>query len=150
KMLKFNRYFTRPGHDVLGQAERKKIAIKGFDGPIEAPMRWSQTAVEVAAQKYFRKRGVGPHAGSETSVFQLLHRVVESIARAGAWQGYFNDSATEQAFKDELSHILLHQMGSFNSPVYFNVGIFPEYQIAGHGENYYFDRTSEKVLELNT
>lgn len=139
KVLKFNRYFTKHGHDVLGQIEWRKQAVQGFSEPVETPINWSETATEIAAQKYFRRRGVTQFGGSETSVRHLLTRVTRSVRKAGEWQGYLSSGDQAQAFEDELLHILLHQIASFNSPVYFNVGIFSEYGILGHGENYVYN-----------
>jgi ribonucleoside-diphosphate reductase alpha chain len=106
---------------------------------VEAPASWSETAVEIAATRYFRRRHAGASAkASETSVRQLITRVVRTIRRAAEWQNYLSGESA-QIFEDELTHILLHQMASFNSPVYFNVGLFPEYGVLGSGENFVFE-----------
>ncbi len=151
KGLKFNRYFTRRGADVLGQVEWRKQPVEGFAQPVETPQHWSETATEIAAQKYFRRRGVtGLDGGGESSVRHLLLRVVRSVRKAGEWQGYLSGGEQAQAFEDELLHILLHQIGSFNSPVYFNVGIFSEYGILGHGENFIFNPKLGRAEELSS
>lgn len=150
KALKFNRYFTQKNEDVLAQAKWRKVPVAGFAEPVETPLNWSETATEIAAQKYFRRRGVTSLGGGETSVRHLLTRVVRTIRQAGEWQGYLEGGDQAQAFEDELSHILVHQIASFNSPVYFNVGIFPQYGILGHGENFIFNTKSQRAEELTS
>jgi ribonucleoside-diphosphate reductase alpha chain len=99
--------------------------------------------VEVAAQKYLRRRN------QETSVRQLIARVVSAIEGAGRAQGYF-DGESARIFADELTHILLHQLGSFNSPVYFNVGIFPAFGVAGTAENFAWDEGTSRVQPVTS
>jgi len=83
---------------------------------------WSQTATNIVASKYFHgKPGTGEREGS---VRQLIGRVVNTIVRWGQEGGYFADNASRDAFKDELSHLLVgEQKMAFNSPVWFNVGV---------------------------
>ena len=114
----------------------------------EAPSTWSDTAIEIAADKYFRKRGV--NGGRETSVRQLFGRVVRAVRQAGEWQGYFKSPAEAETFENDLAHILLHQKASFNSPVYFNVGLFTEYSILGTAENFVFDPKRGEAVELSS
>ena len=85
------------------------------------PKFWSQMATNVVVSKYFRG-----HLGTpdrETSVRQLIGRVVRTITQWGREGGYFATEADGDTFRDELTHILLYQMAAFNSPVWFNVGI---------------------------
>lgn len=117
--------------------------VSGYPYEVEAPSFWSDTAVEIAASKYFRVRE------KENSVRQLFGRVVDAITHAGRSQGYF-DVQSAEIFKDELTHILLHQIASFNSPVYFNVGIFPSYGVAGTAENFIWDEKAEKAVALTS
>lgn len=148
KALKFNRYFTTRGDDVLSQTEWRTHAVSGFERPVEGPANWSDTAIEIAAQKYFRRRGVTELGGGEWSVKHLLTRVAQTVRQAGEWQGYLSSGEQAQAFEDELLFILLNQIASFNSPVYFNVGLFPRYGILGHGENFIYDSKSGRAVEL--
>ena len=87
---------------------------------VEFPKGWSQNATNIVAQKYFRGRLDSPER--ERSVKQMIGRVAGTIAAWGREGGYFASDEDAQAFEDELTHILLHQMAAFNSPVWFNVG----------------------------
>ncbi|MFL5958845.1 MAG: vitamin B12-dependent ribonucleotide reductase, partial [Gaiellaceae bacterium] len=100
--------------------------IPGKDKPafeqkdVEFPKFWSQTATNIVAQKYFRGRLGSPER--ETSVKQMIGRVVDTIGRWGRDGGYFADEDEALAFEDELKAILVNQLAAFNSPVWFNVG----------------------------
>jgi ribonucleoside-diphosphate reductase alpha chain len=122
------RYFTIPGRDPFDEIEweLRDAFIPGKDGPVfeqkgvEFPKFWSQTATNIVAQKYFRGRMSSPER--ESSVKQMIGRVV---ARIGAWSregGYFADDEEAETFEAELKAILVNQLASFNSPVWFNVG----------------------------
>ncbi|HEU4449576.1 MAG TPA: vitamin B12-dependent ribonucleotide reductase [Gaiellaceae bacterium] len=122
------RYFTIPGRDPFDEIEWeiRDAFIPGKDGPVfeqkgvEFPKFWSQTATNIVAQKYFRGRMSSPER--ESSVRQMIGRVV---ATAGAWGregGYFADEDEAESFEAELKAILVNQLASFNSPVWFNVG----------------------------
>src|SRR3954466_35462 len=87
---------------------------------VEFPAAWSQNATNIVAQKYFRGR-LGSEE-RESSVKQMIGRVAGTIAGWGRELGYFASEDDARAFEDELTHILLHQMAAFNSPVWFNVG----------------------------
>ena len=142
--LELERFFTTPGRDPMNEVdwELRTAVITGEDGrvvfeqgEVEVPRAWSQTATNVVVSKYFR----GPigvedrkrHPSSiqrERSVRQLISRVVETVTGWGDRQGYFSAVEEREAFRAELTHLLLNQMASFNSPVYFNVGIEPRPQ----------------------
>ncbi|MFI5287391.1 MAG: vitamin B12-dependent ribonucleotide reductase [Candidatus Dormibacteria bacterium] len=87
----------------------------------EIPTFWSQMATNVVVSKYFRGKLGTP--GRETSVKQMISRVAEAIGKFGRSGGYFATETDAQAFQDELTHLLLHQKMSFNSPVWFNLGV---------------------------
>ncbi|MCB9738133.1 MAG: vitamin B12-dependent ribonucleotide reductase [Deltaproteobacteria bacterium] len=128
--LRFARRNTRAGVHPFEEVawEIRDAVIKGTDGKavfeqrgVEFPRAWSQTATQVVTSKYFRG-----HLGSETrerSVRQLIGRVAETIARWGRQAGYFASPEDGDAFEAELTWLLLHQRVSFNSPVWFNVGV---------------------------
>jgi ribonucleoside-diphosphate reductase alpha chain len=131
------RFNTRPGVDPMSELEwdLRTAVITGEDGrvvfeqkDVEVPRAWSQTATNVVVSKYFRgplkedPREVGVPK-RETSVRQLVLRVVDTIAGWGEKQAYFATSDARETFRAELLHLLLTQKASFNSPVYFNVGI---------------------------
>src|SRR5579872_3327368 len=126
--LGVRRYFTIPGRAPFDEIEweTRDAFIPGKDKPafdqkgVEFPKFWSQTATNIVGQKYFRGRMGSPDR--EHSVRQMIGRVVKT---AGAWGrdgGYFANEDEAQMFEDELTFILLHQLASFNSPVWFNVG----------------------------
>ncbi len=126
------RYFSRPGVDPAAEVEweKRSAVIVGEDGrvvfeqrDVELPRSWSQTATNVVASKYFRGPLDSPKR--ETSVRQLIARVVDTIAGWGEKQHYFGSEDERDTFRAELTHLLLSQKAAFNSPVYFNVGIEP-------------------------
>src|SRR5437868_7170456 len=113
---------------------------------IEVPADWSELATKIAVSKYFYgdiANGTDPEKGGrETSVRQLIHRVTRTIADWGLLDGYFTDAQTADLFYDELTWLCLNQHGAFNSPVWFNVGLYQQYGIGdGAGEgNYFYNR----------
>ncbi|MDO8431395.1 MAG: vitamin B12-dependent ribonucleotide reductase [Candidatus Binatus sp.] len=131
------RYFTTPGVDPYTEVDWdfRSAIISGEDGRIvfeqkdvEVPRPWSQTATNVVVSKYFRgplsQVGMQPGAPKrETSVRQLISRVVDTVTGWGEKQNYFPTADAREIFHAELTHLLLNQKASFNSPVYFNVGI---------------------------
>ena len=118
---------------------------------VEFPKSWSQNATNIVAQKYFRGRPGAPER--ERSVKQMLKRVAGTIAGWGAARGYFATDEDAQAFEDELTYILLHQMAAFNSPVWFNVGWHPEGSPKMQASACFIlsvEDTMESILEWNT
>jgi ribonucleoside-diphosphate reductase alpha chain len=99
--------------------EKGKVVFEQHE--VEIPAAWSQLATNVVVSKYFRGALGSPQR--ETSVRQMIGRVVNTIRGWGESQGYFATGADAEAFSDELTHILVEQKASFNSPVWFNVGI---------------------------
>jgi ribonucleoside-diphosphate reductase alpha chain len=129
KGLRIARRFTRDGvhpYDEI-EWERRDSVIPGENGNVfeqkgvEVPRFWSQTATNVVASKYFRGKLGAP--GRESSVKQMVDRVVDTIARAGFEGGYFASALDRDAFADELKYLMVHQYASFNSPVWFNIGV---------------------------
>ena len=113
---------------------------------VEVPKSWSVLATKIAVSKYFYgdiARGTDPaQHGRETSVRQLVHRVTRTIADWGLQDGYFRSQEDAEVFYRELTWLCVNQFGAFNSPVWFNVGLFHEYGIgseSGRG-NYFFNR----------
>src|SRR6476469_1552448 len=152
--IEMQRFFTKPGVDVYDTCEweMRSAAITSESGGIvfeqkdvEMPKFWSQMATNVVVSKYFRG-----HLGSpdrETSVRQLIGRVVRTITGWGREGGYFATEADGDTFRDELTHILLYQMAAFNSPVWFNVGIEPHPQCSACFINSVND-TMDSILGL--
>jgi ribonucleoside-diphosphate reductase alpha chain len=129
KPLRIERRFTREGvhpYDEI-EWELRDSAIPGESGNVfeqkgvEVPKFWSQTATNVVASKYFRGKLGSPIR--EWSVKQMVDRVVDTIARAGFEGGYFASEADRDAFADELKFLMVYQHASFNSPVWFNIGV---------------------------
>jgi ribonucleoside-diphosphate reductase alpha chain len=129
------RRFVQAGVDPYDTVEweMRSAVISGEGGEtvfeqrdIEVPKSWSQLATNVVASKYFRG-AIGTPA-RERSVRQLIGRVVGTLSKWGDEQGYFAAPSDRQAFADELTHLLLHQKLSFNSPVWFNMGVEPNPQ----------------------
>ncbi len=130
--LRFRRFFSIQDKDPLEMVQWKKrsAVIRNQSGEvifeqhgIEAPDFWSDMALNVVVSRYFRGHPGKPDR--ETSVRHLLSRVVDTIAAWGGEQGYFAAEEDEKVFRDELMHLMLHQKASFNSPVWFNVGVEP-------------------------
>ncbi len=128
--LAFERYFSTAGVDPFDAVEWDvRDAVIGNDKGekvfeqrgVEVPKAWSQTATNVVVSKYFRGELGTPQR--ETSVRQLIGRVVDTMTRWGRDGGYFASEESAAVFQAELAHILLHQYACFNSPVWFNVGI---------------------------
>jgi ribonucleoside-diphosphate reductase alpha chain len=126
--LGVRRYFTIPGRDPFDEIEweTRDAFIPGKDKPVfdqkdvEFPKFWSQTATNIVAQKYFRGRMTSPER--ERSVKQMIGRVVDTISGWGRADGYFASDEEADTFEAELKAILVNQLASFNSPVWFNVG----------------------------
>ena len=122
------RYFTIPGRDPFAEIEweMRDAFIPGKDKPafeqkgVEFPKFWSQTATNIVAQKYFRGQLGSPER--EWSVRQMIGRVVSTIGGWGREGVYFADEEEADTFEAELKAILVNQLASFNSPVWFNVG----------------------------
>src|SRR5476651_2480321 len=110
---------------------------------VEVPKSWSVLATKVVVSKYFYGEQNTPER--ETSVRQLIHRISRTIADWGAKDGYFS-KADGEIFYDELTWLCVNQYGAFNSPVWFNVGLFPQYGIgknSGKGNWFYNRQTGE-------
>ncbi|HXF03842.1 MAG TPA: vitamin B12-dependent ribonucleotide reductase, partial [Blastocatellia bacterium] len=133
--MEIRRFYTRPGVDPFDEVlwERRTARIVGSDGKVvfeqqnvEFPSFWSQLATDIVAQKYFRGKLGTPER--EYSVRQMIGRVANTITEWGIKDGYFASAEAADAFRAELTYLLLHQMASFNSPVWFNVGFEPRPQ----------------------
>ena len=128
--LEFQRRFTDGKVSPFDKVEwERRTALIGNDKGqvifrqenVEVPKSWSMTATNIVASKYFH--GKPNTAERETSVRQLIGRVVDTIVRWGEEGGYFASPESKNIFRDELSHLLVEQKVAFNSPVWFNVGV---------------------------
>jgi ribonucleoside-diphosphate reductase alpha chain len=150
--LKFQRSFSQEGSSPFDEIEweRRVAEITDDSGKVifrqenvEVPKSWSALATKIAVSKYFYgdiANGTDPHAhGRESSIRQLVHRVTRTITDWGIKDGYFSDVASAEAFYGDLTWLCVNQHGAFNSPVWFNVGLYQQYGIGkGSGRGNYF------------
>jgi len=139
-------YFSTPGQHPFEQLEweMRSAKISSDSGEaifeqddIEVPTDWSQLATKVVSSKYFY--GDIENGQRENSVKQLVHRVCKTIADRGRKDGYFATKADAETFYHELAWLCVNQYGAFNSPVWFNVGLYDVYGVAGSKHNYHWD-----------
>ena len=114
----------------------------------EVPRAWSQLATNVVASKYFYGEINTPER--ETSVRQLVDRVTRTISDWGRADGYFATTEDADRFYDELTSLCLNQYGSFNSPVWFNVGLFHRYGLVGPANNWRWDEETRSVVKATS
>jgi ribonucleoside-diphosphate reductase alpha chain len=152
--LAIPRYFTQAGVSPFDEVqwEQRHALITGEGGEVvfeqhdvEFPRFWSQLATNVVASKYFRGPLGTPQR--ETSVRQMISRVVRTLAGWGQRGGYFASEADAATFAGELTHLLLYQKASFNSPVWFNCGVEERPQCSACFINSVED-TMESILTL--
>lgn len=130
KGLRIERIHTNPGvhpYDEVAWERRDVVMTNWRDGSInfeqrgvEFPDFWSVNAVNIVTSKYFRGAVGTPQR--ETGLKQLIDRIVKTYRKAGEENSYFASPADAEIFEHELAYALLHQVFSFNSPVWFNVG----------------------------
>ncbi|MFH1374880.1 MAG: vitamin B12-dependent ribonucleotide reductase [bacterium] len=168
--MKIGRYFTVEGESPYSSVEfvTRTSEIRNPDGSIvfrleniKAPASWSQVAVDILAQKYFRKTGVpqkdddgrpvsddeGKAAlGSESDTRQVFHRMAACWRHWGEKYGYFDGEEDAQAFYDELCHMLAAQVAAPNSPQWFNTGLHLAYDITGAAQGHYYVDPGSRTL----
>ncbi|WP_456424757.1 LAGLIDADG family homing endonuclease [Rhodocaloribacter sp.] len=163
--LTIARVFSAEGADPFDSVtwETRDAVIKNHTGQaifeqkgVEFPKSWSRLATNVVASKYFygdlAHTGEDPaRGGREHSLRQLIHRVTRTIADWGIEQHYFATKADGERFYDELTWLCLNQYGSFNSPVWFNVGLHQQYGVRDTGGKtiYGWDRKRKKIVEVD-
>ncbi|MBN1476794.1 vitamin B12-dependent ribonucleotide reductase [Candidatus Sumerlaeota bacterium] len=152
--LSVPRRLTVESSDVFQSIEweRREAKISAPSGDVVfeqrdvlIPTPWSQMATNVVVSKYFR--GTLGTPDRETSIQQMIERVSGTIARWGREGDVFASETDAKAFEEELSFILLHQMASFNSPVWFNMGVEEHPQCSACFINSVEDRM-ESILNL--
>ena len=160
--LSIQRLHTQVGTDPLETViyETRRALITDTNGQIvfaqdnvEVPIFWSQLATDILASKYFRKTGLPQKSGEnnpqgENSLRQVLTRIVSTIRDFGETQGYFESADDAQNFSDELIYLLLHQHAAFNSPVWFNCGLFHQYGIQSEGKNFAWDFDNNTIKTI--
>jgi len=156
KGLSFRRHFTKEGVAALDAVAwtRRRSVITEPDGSVvfelndvEVPEEWTQLATDIVASKYFRKAGV-PGTGREVSAKQVIGRITGAIRTYGQEKGYFATPLDAEIFEQELTALLVTQRGAFNSPVWFNCGLYQSYGIEGSGGNYHWDDAHGAPLVL--
>ncbi len=111
---------------------------------IEVPTSWSQLATKVVSSKYFY--GDAEAGQRENSVKQLVHRVCRTIADRGLKDGYFKTEQEADTYYHELTWLCVNQYGAFNSPVWFNVGLYDVYGIGGSKHNFHWDADKQDAV----
>ena len=123
---------------------------------IEVPDAFSDLATKILASKYFYgdiDNGTDPcRGGRESSFKQVVDRVAGTITEWGLADGYFADEAQAEIFGEELTWLLANQYGAFNSPVWFNLGLFQKYGVGKDSckGNFYWDQEHEVVMRANS
>jgi ribonucleoside-diphosphate reductase alpha chain len=156
--LKIERIFSSPNVKPFDQIEwdRRTAEITDDSGKVifkqenvEVPKFWSVLATKVVVSKYFYGEQHTPER--ETSVKQLIQRVCRTIADWGVKDGYFS-KANGEVFCDELTWLCVNQYGAFNSPVWFNVGLYPQYGIGNNSArgNWYYNRRTGQAERAST
>lgn len=172
--MKIKRYFTNKGESPYSRINftKKSSEIKNPDGStvfkledIEVPEKWSQVAVDILAQKYFRKAGVPLKdekgnplldnegkvlTGCEKDARQVFDRLASCWRHWGEKYGYFETVDDAQAFYDELVFMLAEQYAAPNSPQWFNTGLFNSYNITGASQGHYFVDPTNHNLQQTT
>ena len=152
KGLAVKRMFTRAGVDPFEEIEwefrtasiqNDKQQTIFEQRNVEVPKDWSMTATNIVASKYFHGKLSTPER--ETSVKQLVSRVADTIAEWGTAGGYFRSEEDAKAFNAELTHLLVRQKAAFNSPVWFNLGLWHKYGRSSQGGGYYWDEATGTV-----
>ena len=155
--LAFERVFSREGVDPYAAVEweTRTAEVKDEKGRVvfrqegvSVPAAWSQQATNVVAGKYFY--GELGTASREYSVRQIVHRVARTVAGWGWKGGVFATADDALVFHDELVALVLGQYGSFNSPVWFNVGLFQEYGVEGTSANWVWDAAEWEAVRVRT
>ena len=152
--MQFQRVFSSPDVHPFDQVEWEKRTAKIADekGNVifeqtdaEIPADWSQLATNVVVSKYFYGEMGKPQR--ENSVRQLVHRVARTIADWGKQDGVFAGDDEAELFYDELCYLCVNQYGAFNSPVWFNVGLYHQNGIEGSEGNYHWDVVTDRPVK---
>lgn len=170
--MQVKRFFTRDGESPYARIPfaKRSSEIKNPDGTvvfkldnIDVPEKWSPVAVDILAQKYFRRAGVPQvndsgepilnedgeqKLGGETDARQVFHRLADCWRHWGESHAYFDSEADAKVFYDEMVYMLASQIAAPNSPQWFNTGLFRSYDIVGKAQGHYFvDPESHTMTE---
>ncbi len=171
--MKVSRRFTRAGSDPYEDIQfvERSCEIRNPDGTVvfamedvTVPEGWSQVAVDVLVQKYFRKAGVPllddqgnpildehgqPATGSEADARQVFDRLAGCWTHWGRTYGYFDTDDDATAFHDELCYMLANQMAAPNSPQWFNTGLHWKYDITGPAQGHWYADPATGALKMS-
>ena len=173
--MRIERRFTRSGQSPYEGLKfvKRSSEIRNPDGStvfkldnIDIPESWSQLAIDILAQKYFRKAGVPqrddagnpilgpdgkPALGGERDAKQVFERMAGCWTHWGKTYGYFKTIEDSAAFHDELCFMLAHQMAAPNSPQWFNTGLHYAYGLSGPAQGHFYvdPKTREVVKATN-
>ena len=151
KGLKVPQVFSTPGTHPFDEItwEKRSAHITDDQGEtifeqtdIETPSNWSQLATTVVVSKYFYGENGSPER--ENSIRDLVNRVTRTITDLGKSGGIFADDEDAERFYNELTYLCVNQYGAFNSPVWFNVGLFHQYGVNGSEGNYHWDGETDR------
>ncbi len=170
--MKIERRFTLTGESPYQTIpfSTRSSEIRNPDGSlvfqqsnIEAPSHWTQLAIDILAQKYFRKAGIpqvddmgspiydengDPVLGGERDAKQVFHRLAGCWTQWGETHQYFDSSEDAKAFYDEICFMLAQQMAAPNSPQWFNTGLHFAYGLSGPAQgHYYVDPNTQRVKQ---
>jgi len=152
--LTVRQVFSTPGEHPFDQIVWEKRTAKITDEKgevifeqqdVEVPCEWSPLATNVVVSKYFYGEKDKPHR--ERSVRQLIHRVTRTIADWGKEDGLFASQDDTERFYQELTFLCVNQYASFNSPTWFNVGLFHQSGVPGSEGNYHWDAAMSRPVK---
>lgn len=152
KFLTIKAYFVSPNKKArdLFKWKYHDSKIVGADGHIyfskkkvKAPEKWSETAIDIAASKYFRKS-----VKAENSIEVLVDRVAAGLKTAALQSGLFQNKKDVEAFLEEIKFILFSQKAAFNSPVWFNLGLKEAYGLKSENERYAWDSKKMEIVAV--
>lgn len=155
--IEWKRFFSQEGKDPFDTIEwsTRNILVKNIDGKVifeqrgvEFPSSWSQRACDTTTRHYFRGAVGAPDR--EKSFKQVVTRVVSNLCKWGEEQSYLTTPEHREIFSDELTYMLIHQMFSFNSPVWYNVGIEEEPQCSACVADYHLVHTHKGLRKLSS
>ena len=153
RRINIKKFYTKLGVNPLEEIEYEKRSAQITEPTgeiifelkdLEIPKSWSQLATDIIASKYCRRSGV-PKTEYEKSAKQIVYRIVHTIREYGEKNNYFASGEDADTFESELSYLMINQHGAFNSPVWFNVGLFHQYGIKGNGGCYYWDAEKNAI-----
>lgn len=134
-------YFKAKTYEAVIKDQQNRIYFEKHG--VAAPEHWSQTSVDIAASKYFRKS-----EKRENSIFALVNRIAAGLKTATQNTKLFKSSKELESFISEIKFHLLNQSAAFNSPVWFNCGLYEAYKVSSKSHHFAWDYKSKKIGEI--